>query len=144
MEKPDEDMKKMLDTLGEIIAGEGDEQKQRILAMMKRGIEENKDEIIMLNTEFEVDRPVDNENESFICLKDILEAGFKTPEYDSEGYSEYRPVFNTETPTIKKGEYNMVSSAKSFMPSRLYSRYIDEPCIIFRERDKQVLFLGLK
>ena len=76
----------------------------------------------------------------YVCLCNILYAGFKTPEYDENYRCVPRAVFNANTPTLDYGKYQLASPKMSFLSSNLYSRYIDEPTIIFREHDSKVLY----
>lgn len=65
--------------------------------------------------------------------------GYKTPEYDENGYCVHRPVFNSDTKILDFRLYSLVSSSYFQIASRLYSRYVDEPTIFFREYDRKII-----
>ncbi len=137
---PKDDINKFKKFLDVQSSKEENTDNKKIIDLLKGMAENGEEEMIRINTEFDVERPEDSEEVEYVCLHDILQAGFKTPEVDENGYSLSRPVFNTETPTLDLGIYKLASSTKSFLSSRLYSRYTDEPTIIFRERDNKVFY----
>ena len=107
---------------------------------LRAKIEEGKDERARAATRFPVMRPADWEKREYVQLGEILEEGCKSPSYDDKGYAESRPVFNYDTKFITAGSYDLVSPARSLIFSGLYSGYIDEPSILFKEGENRILF----
>jgi hypothetical protein len=142
---PKKEVEKVRKVFEELAAEKGRDDPHNILGTMREIFEEEAVEYVRANTEFPVEKPEKSEKHEYIQLKEILRTGAKEPQVDENGYSEPRPVFNDVTGTLDFGRYNLAVSEKSFLKSNLYLGYIDNPAIIFRERDSgMILFLPRK
>ena len=107
---------------------------------LQTAIEKGTDERTRAGTIFPVARPADWGKREYVQLREILEEGCKSSSTDDKGYSETRPVFNYDTKFISAGSYDLVTPARSLILSGLYTHYIDEPAILFKEGTNSILF----
>jgi hypothetical protein len=141
-EKDKENIKNKTKLAIEVLTGmqkdSANERDKKIFGMMKSLFEDNREEIIKSNTKHPVIKPSDFNEVDYIQLKNILEEACKEPEYNDNGYSISLPVFYPGK-SFFNGAFEMTSAKYSLIKSPLYSRYIDEPAIIYIEDQNRFL-----
>ena len=139
MNPKNDNFNKSHDFLKKIAETHQSETGRRMAAMLHEKMEMGRDEYIRLQTDLPVIKPTDAGPGSYVQLKDILNRGYKSPDWDENGYSVSRPVLSSETGTLEFGIYSLVSFKKFMAASPLYSKYIDGPVILFREHDRKII-----
>jgi hypothetical protein len=139
MGNSDDQINKLKKFLQEQAANEQDLTKKRVNDIMGELFESGRDEMKRITTDFEVEMPDESLIGDYVCLNNILVAGFKTPE-EGENVGPRRPIFTANDLIFDQGKYLIVSPKLLGLSTTAYIKYIDEPAIIFREWDSKALF----